>query len=421
MQLPLRERRQVTEEFNDTRLDVPDGIFVTHFERHAALDPNAIAIVFEGAALSYSQLNRRANSLAHQLRDLGVTRGVRVALCVERSLELLAALLAVQKAGGAYVPLDPGFPNDRLNFMLNDSGAAVLVADRDVSSRLQLPAGLAVLVLTAAAAAGGDPEENPATTAGSGDPAYVIYTSGSTGCPKGVVVSHGSLLNFLWAMRQSPGLASTDALAAVTTISFDIAGLELYLPLLVGARIELISRELAIDGAALAACLHQSGATVMQATPSTWRLLIEADWRPERGVRALCGGESLPPDLAGALLERVSELWNLFGPTETTIWSTVERVNGSTRRSRSDDRLAIHRCTSWATHGSPCRSECRERSGLAVRGWLLATTIARSSAASALWRIRLPHLRERGCTEPATSDAGSRMGASSTWESSTIR
>ena len=337
MQLTLRERRQVTEGFNDTRLDVPDGIFVTYFERRVALDPNAIAIVFEGIALSYSQLNRRANALAHRLRELGVDRGVRVALCLERSLELVAALLAVQKAGGAYVPLDPNFPDERLNFMLEDCGAAVLVTAEDAARRLQLPTGLAVLDLAPGAPARGGREENPANTAGSADPAYIIYTSGSTGRPKGVVVSHGSLLNFLWAMRQSPGLASSDVLAAVTTVSFDIAGLELYLPLLVGARVELISRDLAIDGAALAAVLKRCGATLMQATPSTWRLLIAADWQPERGFRALCGGESLPPELAGALLERVSELWNLYGPTETTIWSTMERVE------RIDEPIAVGR------------------------------------------------------------------------------
>jgi amino acid adenylation domain-containing protein len=323
MRLPPDERRQVTEQFNDTRLEVPEGIFVTHFERRAALEPDAIAVSFEGAALTYAQLNRWANSLAHQLRDLGVERGVRVALCLERSLGLVAALLAVHKAGGAYVPLDPDFPQDRLSFMLNDSGAAVLVTAGDTASRLQLPAGLAVLDLTSA---GADRQEDLLTTAVGDDPAYVIYTSGSTGRPKGVVVSHGALLNFLWSMRQRPGLASTDVLAAVTTISFDIAGLELYLPLLVGARIELIPRKLAIDGVALAAHLNSCGATVLQATPSTWRLLIEADWRPGPGFRALCGGEGLPPELAGGLLERASELWNLYGPTETTIWSTAGRV-----------------------------------------------------------------------------------------------
>jgi amino acid adenylation domain-containing protein len=323
MQLPVQERRQVTEEFNNTRLEVPDGIFVSHFERRAGLEPEAVAISFEGTALSYAQLNQRANAIAHQLRDLGVGRGVRVAVCLERSLGLVAALLAVHKAGGAYVPLDPDFPPDRLSYMLSDSGAAVLVTAADTASHLQLPAGLAVLDLSSV---GADLQENPATSALGDDPAYVIYTSGSTGRPKGVVVSHASLSNFLWSMWQSPGLAATDVLAAVTTISFDIAGLELYLPLLVGARIELIPRNVAIDGAALATHLQECGATVLQATPSTWRLLIEADWRPGPGFRALCGGEGLPPDLAGSLLERVGDLWNLYGPTETTIWSTSGRV-----------------------------------------------------------------------------------------------
>lgn len=323
MRLPAHELRQVTQGFNDTRLDVPDGIFVTHFERRAASQPDAIAVTFEGTALSYSQLNRRANALAHQLRTLGVRPGVHVALCLERSPDLIAALLAVHKAGGAYVPLDPNFPRNRLSFMLSDSGAKVLVTAGNAARDLALPKGLVVFDLSSA---GADSQENPLTAAGSDDPAYVIYTSGSTGQPKGVVVSQGALLNFLWSMRQRPGLTSADVLAAVTTISFDIAGLELYLPLLVGARIELIARERAIDGVALAARLHECGATVLQATPSTWRLLVEADWRPGPGFRALCGGEGLPPELAGSLIERVSELWNLYGPTETTIWSTLERV-----------------------------------------------------------------------------------------------
>jgi amino acid adenylation domain-containing protein len=166
--------------------------------------------------------------------------------------------------------------------------------------------------------------------AGLTDPAYVIYTSGSTGRPKGVVVSHGGLVNFLESMQREPGLSAADVLAAVTTISFDIAGLELYLPLMVGARVELVSHDTAADGMALAAKLGECGATVLQATPATWRLLLDADWAGSPALRALCGGEALPRDLANAILARTKELWNLYGPTETTIWSTVDRVRPGT-------------------------------------------------------------------------------------------
>ena len=161
------------------------------------------------------------------------------------------------------------------------------------------------------------------------DPAYVIYTSGSTGQPKGVVVPHRALVNFLESMRARPGLSEEDVLAAVTTVSFDISGLEIYLPLIVGAQVELISRETASDGFALADRLTSSTATVMQATTATWRLLLETEWQPRSGFRAFCGGETLPRDIADALVARVGELWNLYGPTETTIWSTIDKVDPS--------------------------------------------------------------------------------------------
>jgi amino acid adenylation domain-containing protein len=329
MQLSAPERHEVTRSFNNTQFDVPSGSLATHFARRAAATPDAIAITFQDTALSYAELNRRANALAHRLSGMGLGRGARVALCLERSLELVAAMLAVHKTGAAYVPLDPGFPSERLSFMLEDSGAVALVTD--AAERLALHKDLKVVRLDQGAGLAEGGGENPAPASESDDPAYVIYTSGSTGRPKGVIVSQGSLMNFLWSMTRAPGLTSTDVLAAVTTVAFDIAGLELYLPLLVGGRIELVPREVAADGAALARRLSQCGATVLQATPATWRLLVETDWRPPRSFRALCGGETMPHDLAGALLDRVDELWNLYGPTETTIWSTVERIQRGDR------------------------------------------------------------------------------------------
>jgi amino acid adenylation domain-containing protein len=250
-------------------------------------------------------------------------------LCVERSPLLVIALLAIQKAGGAYVPLDPGFPAERLSFMLADSRAAVLLTSDDAAADIEIPTGVSVINI----------DTLPDTPERTGnlpldiqpeDPVYVIYTSGSTGRPKGVTLSHGSLANLLQSMAKQPGLKSTDVLAAVTTISFDIAALELYLPLLVGARIELVPLETSTDGNELATLLSERAVTVLQATPATWRLLIEAGWQAAPGFRAFCGGEALPQDLAQSLLGRVSELWNLYGPTETTIWSTVERIESAT-------------------------------------------------------------------------------------------
>ncbi|MEO8804846.1 MAG: amino acid adenylation domain-containing protein [Burkholderiaceae bacterium] len=326
--LTAAERQQLTVEWNQTRAAYPqDRVLHELFEAQVTRAPDAPALGFEGSRLTYGELNARANQLALHLRSLGAGPGNLVGLCIERSADMLVALLAIQKSGAAYVPLDPGFPADRLSYMLSDSAAAVLVTSGDAADGVELPAGLKVVDIAAQATllAALSPA-NLTPLARSQDTAYVIYTSGSTGRPKGVAVRHGALLNFLVSMASAPGLTASDVIAAVTTISFDIAGLELYLPWLVGARVELISSDSAADGEALAQQLNGCGATAMQATPATWRLLLEAGWKGRAGMRALCGGEALPRDLADALLERVGELWNLYGPTETTIWSTAERV-----------------------------------------------------------------------------------------------
>ena len=322
--LPAAER-SLLRDWNSTHALYPrDRIFARVFEDQVARSPDAIAVSFEGVTLSYAELNARANAVAHRLRALGVGPGLLVALCVPRSSALLAALLGIQKSGGAYVPLDPDYPTQRLEYMLADSGATVLVTAGYATARLEIPDSVDTLDLDALTEVGS--AHNPTGAAAPRDTAYVIYTSGSTGRPKGVAVSHGSLLNFLYSMQETPGLTSEDVLAAVTTVSFDIAALELYLPLMTGARIELVSRTAAADGPALAQVLVASGASVLQATPSSWRMLLEAGWSGRPGFRALSGGEPLPRDLADALLARVETLWNLYGPTETTIWSTLDRV-----------------------------------------------------------------------------------------------
>ena len=318
------ERQVLLTTFNDTARDNDTATFVEAFERQAASQPDRTAVVFGEDRLSYRDLNRRANQLARRLRGHGVN-GAPVGVALERSLDMLVALLGVQKAGAAYVPMDPQFPVERLRFMLADSGVGALIASSDLVGRFDPPGGVEIIDLVVEAEALDALETSDlATRAAPEDIAYIIYTSGSTGRPNGVAVSHGALANLLGAMGDR--LSDTDVVAAVTTISFDIAALELYLPLVVGARIQLVSHEVATDGVALARLLSESGATALQATPATWRLLIEAGWRGSRGFRALCGGESMPRDLADALLENVDELWNLYGPTETTIWSTAGRI-----------------------------------------------------------------------------------------------
>ncbi len=317
--------------WNATRVDHPrDELFPRLFEAQAARTPQAAAITFEGAACSYRDLNSQANAVARQLRALGIGPGAPVAVCIARSPLLLVGLLGVQKTGGAYVPLDPDFPAERLEYMLADSGVTVILTAGSVPTGLKIPEGITILDIEPVALAHDPTAGNVDGDPQSADTAYIIYTSGSTGRPKGVAVAHGALLNFLQSMRDQPGLTASDVLAAVTTISFDIAALELYLPLLVGARIELVSRKSATDGEALSRLLDGSGATLLQATPATWRMLLETSWSPGARFRALSGGEPMSRALADSLLERVGELWNMYGPTETTVWSTLEKVERGT-------------------------------------------------------------------------------------------
>jgi amino acid adenylation domain-containing protein len=318
------ERERVLVEWNRTQRK-PSGLACAQelIEAQASRSPSAIAVSDRDQRLSYADLNARANQLAHHLIGLGARPGVLVGICLGRSTDLVVALLAVLKAGGAYVPLDPTHPADRLTAILEDSGASLLIIHED----REVPPGPRLVDLAADRdAISGRSPENPSVRTTAADLAYVIYTSGSTGKPKGVAVRHHALVNLLEAMRDRPGLDPEDTLLAVTTVSFDIAALELLLPLTAGARVALAAVETAADGGRLAEELFRSQATVLQATPTTWRLLIDSGWRGQSNLKMLCGGEPLPRDLADALLVRGESLWNMYGPTETTIWSAVGRV-----------------------------------------------------------------------------------------------
>jgi amino acid adenylation domain-containing protein len=299
------------------------------FEAQALRTPDAVAVVDGAGPLTYRELLAASGALASRLRALGAGPGQRVAVCLERSRQVPVTLLAVLRAGAAYVPIDPRYPAERIAWVLEDAAPVVLVTGEALRASLPVPAGTAVLALDAPPRPEA-PVPPPGRAAGPEDVAYVIYTSGSTGRPKGVEVTHLGLSNFLASMARAPGLSAADRLLSVTTISFDIAGLELFLPLVTGARVHLASAAEAGDGTRLAALLRESGATVMQATPATWRMLLDSGWAGAPHLRVLCGGEAMPRDLADLLLARAAEVWNLYGPTETTVWSALWRVGPGT-------------------------------------------------------------------------------------------
>ena len=284
---------------------------------------------------SYAELNARANRLARLLMERGVGPERFVVLALPRSVEIVVAQLAVVKAGAGYVPVDPELPAERVGFMLADARPVLVVTSGAVAARLPAAAGVDQLVLDQAdtvARLAGCPDVDPtdgdrARPLSPVNPAYAIYTSGSTGQPKGVVVSFEGLGNFLAAMQEHFILGPGDRLLAVTTVVFDIANLEIFVPLLNGAAVVLANREVAQDPFALRRAIMSAGVSVMQATPSLWRAVVAEGAAELRGVRALVGGEALPPDLAASLVECAASVTNLYGPTETTIWSTVAVVD----------------------------------------------------------------------------------------------
>nr|AHZ46164.1 PKS/NRPS hybrid [uncultured bacterium 12-5D] len=317
------EETKILETWNATATDYPEHKLLHQLvAAQAAQIPTAVAVRCGSQSLTFKELNRRANGLASKLRNEGIGPDKPVALLLDRSVDMVVGTLGILKAGGCYVPMDPDFPAFRIQQMLRNAAPSVLVSSG--AELKTLPGGPWKTV---------DIDEvEPADTApvvGDLTPsslAYIIYTSGSTGTPKGVEIPHQAAVNFLHAMQKEPGLSKSDRLLAVTTLSFDISLLELYLPLLTGAQSIIATREEAKDGRRLATLLNQLDITAMQATPATWQLLLDAGWEGKANLRVFCGGEAMPRALANALVNSASEVWNLYGPTETTVWSTCERV-----------------------------------------------------------------------------------------------
>jgi len=315
------ESRQLLVEWNDTARAPEAKLLVEAVATQARAQPDAIAVRFGDHSISYAALDKRAQAIAAALREAGLGKGDLIGVFLDRSIDMVAGLLGVLRIGAAYLPLDPDFPAARLDYIVGDAGAKALLSEHklaDVLPGCTLPRILVDDITDAPAL--------PVADIAPGDLAYVLYTSGSTGHPKGVEISHGALINLLASMRDQPGFAASDSLLAVTTLSFDIAMLELFLPLIAGGELIVAPRRAAVDPRALIEMIGTARPTVMQATPATWRALVEAGWQGSRDLRILCGGEALPRELAEALLTRVGEVWNVYGPTETTIWSTVARV-----------------------------------------------------------------------------------------------
>ncbi|WP_437981550.1 amino acid adenylation domain-containing protein [Sorangium sp. So ce117] len=384
------------EQWNRTERPFPEELCVHElFERQARRHPERVALSFGEGEITYGELDGASARLARRLRAMGVGPDVPVAICMERSIALVIGLLAILRSGGAYVPLDPALPGERIAYILRDVGAAVLLTQRALRLPLAGEPQRTAFFEDLAADSGLAEEPLPAPPC-SRNLAYIIYTSGSTGHPKGVQVEHRSVVNFLEAMRESPGLDAGDVLLSVTTASFDISVLELFLPLSIGGRTVLVTAAEARDGATLLRALESWGATVMQATPSTWRLLLAAGWTGSPQLRALAGGEALPPDLAREIGARAGCLWNLYGPTETTVWSAAARVD-------DPDRITL---------GSPIVNtriylldERRERLPIGVAGELYigGAGLARG------YHGRPDLTRERFVEDPFSPAPGARM------------
>jgi amino acid adenylation domain-containing protein len=298
-----------------------DEMFFAQAERR----PQNAAVVFKEQTLTYQQLGEHVLAMASFLRTRGIGRDSIIAICLQRSPDLLTALLAVMHVGATYVPLDPDHPISRIDQILEDAGPEYVLTQRSLRDKFQESCRAEPLYLDEADWQTSKPAMVP-DGAKSPDLAYIIFTSGSTGRPKGVQVRHHGLSTFIHAMSIEPGLTENDRLLSVTTVSFDIAALELFLPLTVGATLYIASREDTLDGNRLKRLLEHHAISVFQATPATYQMLLGAGWEGSRELKLLCGGEALPAELASQLLSRCHELWNMYGPTETTIWSTTKKI-----------------------------------------------------------------------------------------------
>lgn len=319
---------------NDTVASYPPLPLHELLSKQAQINPLKQALKFGDSEISYGDLEKQVHQVAHYLKAQGVGNGDYVAVLLPRSIELVITLIAIMECGSAYLPLDPSYPSKRLEFMLEDSEAKYLITTKTTSSAIQSNTTLLLLEDIFS-----DLSKYPHTPLAEKidihKVAYLLYTSGSTGKPKGVPITHKNLVNLLYSVLEKPGIKETDILVSITTISFDIAMVELFGPLLIGAKLILTDEETAKDTRLLLNLMKDEGITMMQATPATWQMLLYSGWEEPLPIRAISTGEALPMVLAKSILERVSELWNMYGPTETTIWSAMKQI------SKADDLITI--------------------------------------------------------------------------------
>ena len=315
----------------------PSGVINSHaYPREKAITtliaetatgyPHKVAVRFGADYLTYQALDNQANQVGHALRALGVCPGDRVGLAVERSLPLLTVMLGIMKAGATYVPVDPLHPADRLSFIMNDAGCELVITSRLYAGRITQRAGRELTVEDIWQTVNTYPSTPPEQGPTGQDIAYILYTSGTTGRPKGALIRHHSVANVLFSVVHELELTNADKTIALATIAFDLATVELYTPLLVGAELLLIDSATARNAEALADVLRDPSITFVQTTPATFRLLLAAGWRGHSQLRAISCAEALPLDLAQTLLGCCAKLWNYYGPTETTIYATGKRI-----------------------------------------------------------------------------------------------
>ena len=387
-----------------------EGAWFRRLLEHGNSTPTKVAACFGDQSLTYAELCEHVDRVARALVARGAGPGSRIAVCLPRSLDLLVALVAVQRAGASYVPLDPTYPPARVALILEDANADLVLTTSELGSRL--PAARPSTVHLADLDQASCEEATLPTQDDLDSLAYTIFTSGSTGRPKGVEIPQSALANLLYATSRRPGLSSDDTLVAVTTVSFDIAGLELFLPLLTGATVVIASEREAADGRLLTQLLERHQTTILQATPATWRLLLDTGWSSPN-LRGLCGGEALPRDLAERLLPNVRELWNMYGPTETTIWSLTHQVASGTGPVSLGTPLANTQVLLLDEHGGLVPRGVVGRlflggAGLA-RGYTGVRTSRPSASSTIAWQIRLG----LGCMTRVTSLASGMMAPSS--------